>query len=96
MASATGGWPARTGRPRRAPPGSIALEAIDTDAGLWSVQQLEDGTAVVRPVTPLSTMLALGDLVPDGDLVDQRAPRLPLDSTPVHGGPISWVAEILG
>ncbi len=84
-------WPPAPGAP-----GSIALEAIDTDAGLWSVEQREDGTAVVRPVTPLSTMLALGDLVPDGDLVDQRATRLPLDSTPVHGGPISWVAEILG
>jgi len=84
-------WPPAPGAP-----GSIALEAIDTDAGLWSVQQLEDGTAVVRPVTPLSTMLALGDLLPDGDLVDQGAARLPLDSTPVFGGPISWVAEILG
>jgi hypothetical protein len=84
-------WPAAEGAP-----GKIMLEAIDTDAGLWSVQQLEDGTAIIRPVTPLSTMLALGDLLPDGNLVDQSAPRLPLEDTPVHGGPVKWVADVLG
>lgn len=83
-------WPAAEGAP-----GSIVLEAIDTDAGLWSVQQLEDGTAIVRPVTPLSTMLALGDLLPDANLVDQSAPRLPLEDTPVLGGPVAWVADAL-
>jgi hypothetical protein len=77
-------------------PAQLMLEAIDTDAGLWSVQQLEDGTAVVRPVTPLSTMLALGDLLPDANLVDQSAPRLPLKDTPVTGGPVKWVADVLG
>lgn len=87
---ATSRWPPAPGAPD-----SIALEAIDTDAGLWSVEQLEDGTAIVRPVTPLSTMLALGDLIPDGDLVDPAAPRLPLADTPVLGGPIAWVAETL-
>jgi hypothetical protein len=75
--------------------GDIVLEAIDTDAGLWSIQRLEDGSAIVRPVTPLSTMLALGDLLPDGNLVDQTAPRLPLDATPVLGGPLAWVADVL-
>ena len=84
-------WPAAQGAP-----GKIMLEAIDTDAGLWSVQQLEDGTAIVRPVTPLSTMLALGDLLPDNNLVDQSAPRLPLEDTPVVGGPVKWVADVLG
>jgi hypothetical protein len=84
-------WPAAPGAP-----GKIMLEAIDTDAGLWSVQQLEDGTAIVRPVTPLSTMLALGDLLPDGNLVEQTAPRLPLEDTPVTGGPVKWVADVLG
>ena len=84
-------WPAAPGAP-----GKIMLEAIDTDAGLWSVQQLEDGTAIVRPVTPLSTMLALGDLLPDSDLVDKSAPRLPLEETPVYGGPVKWVGEVLG
>jgi hypothetical protein len=84
-------WPAAPGAP-----GKIMLEAIDTDAGLWSVQQLEDGSAIVRPVTPLSTMLALGDLLPDNDLVDRSAPRLPLEDTPVTGGPLSWVADVLG
>jgi hypothetical protein len=88
---ASSNWPPAPGAQ-----GSIALEAIDTDAGLWSVQQLDDGTAVVRPVTPLSTMLALGDLVPDAGLVDSGAPRLPLEDTPVLGGPISWVADVLG
>jgi hypothetical protein len=84
-------WPAAAGAP-----GKIMIEVIDTDVGLWSVQQLEDGTAIVRPVTPLGTMLALGDLLPDGDLVDQSAPRLPLEDTPVHGGPVKWVADVLG
>jgi hypothetical protein len=83
-------WPAAPGAP-----GKIMLEAIDTDAGLWSVEQRE-GSAVVRPVTPLSTMLALGDLLPDGNLVDQSAPRLPLEVTPVTGGPVKWVADVLG
>ncbi len=50
----------------------------------------------MRPVTPLSTMLALGDLLPDGGLVDQSAPRLPLEDTPVLGGPVKWVADVLG
>jgi hypothetical protein len=83
-------WP-----PAQGAPGKIMLEAIDTDAGLWSVQQLEDGTAIVRPVTPASTMLALGDLLPDNDLVDQGAPRLPVEDTPVRGGPVKWVADVL-
>jgi hypothetical protein len=83
-------WPPAAGAP-----GKITLEAIDTDAGLWSVQQLEDGTAIVRPVTPLSTMLALGDLLPDHNLVDHTAPRLPLEETPVTGGPVKWVADVL-
>ena len=73
----------------------MTLEAVDTDAGLWSVQRREDDTAIVRPVTPVSTMLALGDLLPDRDLVDQSAPRLPLDATPVPGGPVEWVADVL-
>jgi hypothetical protein len=76
--------------------GDLVLEAIDTDAGLWSIQRLEDGTAIVRPVTPLSTMLALGELVPEANLVDQTAPRLPLADTPVLGGPLAWVADVLG
>jgi hypothetical protein len=84
-------WPAAAGAP-----GKIMIEVIDTDAGLWSVQQLEDGTAIVRPVRPLGTMLALGDLLPDGNLVDQSAPRLPLEDTPVLGGPVKWVADVLG
>jgi hypothetical protein len=41
-------------------------------------------------------MLALGDLLPDGNLVDQSAPRLPLADTPVFGGPVKWVADVLG
>ena len=41
-------------------------------------------------------MLALGDLLPDNDLVDRSAPRLPLEDTPVTGGPLSWVADVLG
>jgi hypothetical protein len=84
-------WPAAPGAP-----GKIMLEAIDTDTGLWSVEQREEGTAIVRPVTPLSTMLALGDLLPDANLVDQSVPRLPLDETPVTGGPVKWVADVLG
>jgi hypothetical protein len=84
-------WPAAPDAP-----GKLMLEAIDTDAGLWSVQQLEDGIAIVRPVTPVSTMLALGDLLPDNDLVDHTAARLPLEDTPVFGGPVKWVADVLG
>ena len=76
-------------------PGSLMLEAVDTDAGLWSVQRLEDGTAIVRPVTPMSTMEALGDLLPDNNLIAQGAPRLPLEATPVLGGPVAWVADVL-
>jgi hypothetical protein len=85
---ATARWPPAPGAPRR-----IAIEAIDTDDGLWSVQRLEDGRAVVRPVTPLSAFLAL---VPDGDLVDPAAQRLPVEETPVAGGPVAWVADVLG
>jgi hypothetical protein len=88
---ATSRWPPAEGRP-----GRLALEAIDTDDGLWSVQHLEDGRAIVRPVTPVQTFLALGDLVPDGDLVDPAAPRLPVEDTPVAGGPVAWVADVLG
>jgi hypothetical protein len=88
---ATSRWPAAEGRP-----GRLALEAIDTDDGLWSVQHLVDGRAIVRPVTPVQAFLALGDLVPDGDLVDPAAPRLPVEDTPVAGGPVAWVAEVLG
>jgi hypothetical protein len=76
-------------------PGELMLEAIDTDAGLWSVQRLEDGTAVLRPTRPFATMLALGDLLPDNGLIDVSAPRLALESTPVLGGPVSWVADVL-
>jgi hypothetical protein len=76
-------------------PGEITLEAIDTDAGLWSVERPEEGPAIVRPVTPLSTMLALGELLPDNDLIDRGAPRLALESTPVLGGPVRWVADVL-
>jgi hypothetical protein len=83
-------WPAAPGAP-----GKIVLEAIDTDIGLWSVEQRDGGVAVVRPVTPLSTALALGDLLPDDDLVDRAAPRLPLEDTPVFGGPVKWVADVL-
>ena len=71
------------------------LEAIDTDAGLWSVQRLEDGTAIVRPVTPIATFLALGDLLPNNELIAEGAPRLALESTPVLGGPAAWVADVL-
>lgn len=84
-------WPAAPGAPDK-----IMLEAIDTDAGLWSVEQREDGTAVVRALTPLGAMLALGELLPDANLVDQSAPRLPLEVTPVTGGPVKWVADVLG
>jgi hypothetical protein len=87
---ATARWPAAAGKP-----GRVVLEAIDTDDGLWSIQRLEDGRAVVRPVTPVSTFLALGDLVPDGDLVDPDAPRLPVEDTPIAGGPVAWVAAVL-
>ena len=59
------------------------------------MQRLEDGTAIVRPVTPMSTMLALGDLLPDNGLIDVDAPRLSLDATPVLGGPVAWVADVL-
>ena len=76
-------------------PGEIMLEAIDTDAGLWSVERPEEGPAIVRPVTPLATMLALGDLLPDNNLIDRGAPRLALESTPVLGGPARWVADVL-
>jgi hypothetical protein len=81
--------------PAEGAPGELTLEAVDTDAGLWSIQRLEDGSAIVRPVTPASTMLALGDLLPDNGLIAPGAPRLPLESTPVRGGPIAWVAEVL-
>jgi hypothetical protein len=76
-------------------PGEITLEAIDTDAGLWSVQRLEDGTAILRPVTPFSTFLALGDLLPNNDRIDDSAPRLALEDTPVLGGPAAWVSAVL-
>jgi hypothetical protein len=88
LASAT--WTPAPGKP-----GDLVLEGIDTDAGLWSVQRLADGAAIVRPVTPLSTMLALGDLLPDDDLIDASAPRLALESTPVLGGPADWVGAAL-
>jgi hypothetical protein len=87
---ATSRWPPAPERP-----GAFAIEAIDTDDGLWSVQRLDDGGAVVRPLAPVSAMLALGDMIPDGDLVDQSAPRLPVEDTPVAGGPVAWVAEVL-
>jgi len=35
-------------------PDKLMLEAVDTGAGLWSIQRLEDDTAIVRPVTPIS------------------------------------------
>ncbi len=77
-------------------PGEIMLEAVDTDAGLWSVQRLEDGTtAIVRPVTPISTFLALGDLLPSNHLIDAGAKRLAPDLTPVVGGPAAWVNQAL-
>ena len=76
-------------------PDKLMLEAIDTDAGLWSVQRLEDDTAIVRSVTPISTMQALGDLLPDNNLIDADVPRLPLEATPVLGGPVAWVADVL-
>jgi hypothetical protein len=34
--------------------------------------------------------------VPDGDLVDPAAQRLPVEGTPVAGGPVASVAEVLG
>jgi hypothetical protein len=40
-------------------------------------------------------MLALGDLLPDDHLVDHTQPRLPLEATPVLGGPLEWVAQML-
>lgn len=83
-------WPAAGNRP-----GSFTLEVVDTDAGLWSLEQREDGTTVVRPVTPLRVMLALADLVPDRELVDDTAPRLPLEDTPVLGGQVQWVGDAL-
>ncbi|MBE2319330.1 hypothetical protein DVA67_025360 [Solirubrobacter sp. CPCC 204708] len=83
-------WPAAPDRP-----GSFTVEVIDTDAGLWSVEQREDGTAVVRPLTPLGTLLALAELVPDNDLVDQTAPRLPVQDTPIVGGQVKWVGDAL-
>ena len=76
-------------------PGSFTLEVIDTDAGLWSVEQREDGTAAVRPVTPVRVMLALADLVPDSELVDNTVPRLALEDTPVLGGQVKWVGDAL-
>jgi hypothetical protein len=87
---ATARWPPAEGAPY-----NIALEVIDTDDGLWSVQRREDGRAVVRPVAPAQTFIGLGELIPDGDLVDQSAPRLPVEVTPVDGGPVAWVAEVL-
>ncbi len=72
------------------------LEAVDTDAGLWSIQRLEDGTtAILRPVTPFSTFLALGDLLPSNHLIDASAPRLALERTPVVGGHAAWVTQAL-
>jgi hypothetical protein len=47
-------------------------------------------------VTPVSAFLALGDLLPNGDLVDCSVPGLPLEDTPVAGGPVAWVADVLG
>ena len=77
-------------------PGELMLEGIDTDAGLWSVQRLEDGTtAIVRPVTPMGTFLALGDLLPSNHLIDGSAPRLALELTPVVGGHAAWVTQAL-
>jgi hypothetical protein len=77
-------------------PGELMLEGIDTDAGLWSVQRLEDGaTAIVRPVTPMSTFLALGDLLPSNSLIDPSVPRLALELTPVLGGHAAWVTSAL-
>jgi hypothetical protein len=77
-------------------PGELMLEAVDTDAGLWSIQRLEDETTViVRPVTPLSTFLALGDLLPSNHLIDASAPRLALELTPVVGGHAAWVTQAL-
>jgi hypothetical protein len=75
--------------------GELTLEAVDTDAGLWSVQRLEDRTAIVRPVTPMSTMQALGDLLPDNNLIDASAPRLAPEQTPVVGGHCAWVTQAL-
>jgi hypothetical protein len=83
-------WPPAPGHD-----GAYVIEAVDTDDGLWSVQRLDDGTAIVRPVTPVSTLQALYDLLPDGDRVDQTAPRLPLEDTPVTGGPLKFVADVL-
>jgi hypothetical protein len=87
---ATARWPPAPGAPY-----NIALEVIDTDDGLWSVERRDDGLAVVRPVTPVQTFVGLGELLPDGDLVDQNAPRLAVEETPVAGGPVAWVAETL-
>jgi hypothetical protein len=83
-------WPPAPGHD-----GAYVMEALDTDDGFWSVQRGEDGTAVVRPVTPGSTMRALYDLLPDGELVDQDAPRLPLEDTPLTGGGLQFVADVL-
>jgi hypothetical protein len=88
---ATARWPAAPGAPE-----SVAFEAIDTDDGLWSVQRGPDGPAVVRPVSPAATLFALGDLLPDRDLVDPAAERLAVEETPVRGGPLEWVADVLG
>jgi hypothetical protein len=83
-------WPPAPDRP-----GAFAIEAVDTDDGLWSVERADDGTAIVRPLEPVAAMLALGDVIPDGDFVDQDASRLPVEETPITGGPIAWVADVL-
>jgi hypothetical protein len=75
-------------------PGSVALEAVDTDAGLWAIERREDGTAIVRPVRPMTALLELGDLLPNDDLIDADA-RLPPELTPRLGGPVAWVADVL-
>ena len=88
MASAV--WPPAEGQPAR-----FAVEALDTDDGLWSIERADDGTALVRPVAPAALFMALCDLVPDSHLVDRSAPRLPAAATPVRGGGLRWVSEVL-
>jgi hypothetical protein len=75
-------------------PGLVVLEAVDTESGLWSVERPDDGPAIVRPVRPMSAMLALGDLLPNDDLIDLGA-RLSPELMPRPGGQVAWVAEVL-
>ncbi len=84
-------WPPAPGAPD-----AILLEVVDTDHGLWDVRRRrEDGAAALHALTPVEAFAILCDLIPDSDLVDHTAPRLPLERTPVLGGGLTWVGDVL-